>query len=113
MDNNQKKLIIISFIIMRNLINEILLRPQHYVKEDIGKNGKDNLKYLGSVLYHIATDLLNEIFNDQSKRGGKIVNLYAKSDLYLVLTKIWTEQMKGLLKDWLNACLKFIIELKF
>eukprot|EP00826_Nyctotherus_ovalis_P012890 TRINITY_DN13430_c0_g5_i1.p1 TRINITY_DN13430_c0_g5~~TRINITY_DN13430_c0_g5_i1.p1 ORF type:complete len:212 (-),score=47.63 TRINITY_DN13430_c0_g5_i1:83-628(-) len=113
MSNNQKKLVLTSFIILKNLIARILLQPAFYLSKSLSTNAADNLKYLGSTLFYIAVDAVDEMFEDEYVgKSGRGVGMYSRADLHLVLGKEWVGRMKQLLKDWLNCCLKLIDEVK-
>ena len=104
----------ISFIINKTLISEILLKPRQTISGELSSIIVDNFKSLATVLHRIARlgiyDYSKE--NLESQDDNITDKLYKIGTMKLILDKDWLDEMKELLHSWTNKWYEIFIKAK-
>ena len=94
----------ITFIIHRVLVKQILLKPLEYINNKVTKITVQNFRHLASVIYHISngaikkyleTDLLN---NDETLKNS----IYSLKEMTNLVNNEWADDMQVILSDLID-----------
>jgi len=102
----------ITFIVYRVLIKQILLKSKEIVSKRVTARIEHNFICLGNVLYYVVKEAIKGyrkegIIDLDDKLRGK---MYKEPQLKLVLTDNWVLDMKELFITWVNSAYEILKE---